>query len=917
MTLETVAIKKVHVGNGATTIFPYDFYIPDADSLKVYLTELATGTQTLISNSLYSATGLGTDAFGNITYPLMGSPISSAYSLTIAREREYKQTADITNQGGAYRTVVEGGLDNLAMLIQQLYDLMQRTTRVPLSETLTNLIPVKLVRKSKLAGYDANGDPTVSQSTIDEMDSVISGAFANYAGLNFPAALPTIASVAGVNGFVGGILLCVGHLALGDAPARIFFWNAAAAQQAGDAGENAVWVKPTAQDYATAGRWEVHWGGDVHAEWFGAKEGLADNAVPINLASAYVADRVGGKGGGNVLLGIGDFNIQTTVIFRQRTVIKGVNEGGTWVIGTTAGMTMFRAEGDPDGYVFYSGLENMFIHSNNIAIRGVNWSGCSYSTFKNVTVNLKGSSKVCWFAEGNTGSSPYYNAFYSCNALGDNTIASGTTSSIGWLFQGGGNTPPNGGGSSGPNGNDFFGNRRNAALSIAVDIRTGNGNKWFGGGAESIMTAHLRFNVNAVHMSGTATGGSLNTLEDTGRDFLTADTLRRGYAVRITSGTGAGQHARIASVATTVVTMQANWKAEDGKPGVAPDGSSVYSITSTQTIGGTADASGHAALTLVDSDKDFSNLGVVSGNQLFIASGTGAGQSMKVSGLSATVAELSGTATSGSATTLTDTGADFVTSEVQVGWAIVTTGGTGSGQTRAISVVAATVLTVGTAFSPAIDGTTTYEIRKYDTLIFNMPWLTVPAGDTVYTISEGRAVGNKVLGWRAEGASGAYMFDLHPGAHGNELEFDYESSLGGTNYRDRSPLQNRLPGKHFSFHFAAQSVAAGATTKLAPAIGSSISRGGVFFPNSFVIDYVVATCGGRTAGTATVKIYVGSTLRASGVFGAILTDRLVMPLDWSTPTETRSLYAEVTTDGSWAVSSQNDINVDVYGRVRI
>lgn len=74
----------------------------------------------------------------------------------------------------------------------------------------------------------------------------------------------------------------------------------------------------------------------------------------------------------------------------------------------------------------------------------------------------------------------------------------------------------------------------------------------------------------------------------------------------------------------------------------------------------------------------------------------------------------SGTATSGTTTALNDTGKTWVASGF-VGFSVTLTGGTGSGQTREITANTVTQITVGTAFSPAPDATTTYVLGDFPT----------------------------------------------------------------------------------------------------------------------------------------------------------------------------------------------------------
>jgi hypothetical protein len=76
-----------------------------------------------------------------------------------------------------------------------------------------------------------------------------------------------------------------------------------------------------------------------------------------------------------------------------------------------------------------------------------------------------------------------------------------------------------------------------------------------------------------------------------------------------------------------------------------------------------------------------------------------------------TSAFLSGTATSGGATTLTDSGLAMSTNQY-ANYLILIKTGTGAGQTKIISSNNATVFTITTTFSPAPDNTSTYDILE-------------------------------------------------------------------------------------------------------------------------------------------------------------------------------------------------------------
>lgn len=160
MTVETTANLVRYQGNGATTVFTYTFLIPAEDDSVITYTD-ANGNETVLSPGQYTITGLDDPNGGSVTYPLSGSPIAVGTFLTIARELEYVQEIDLTNQDGFYPETVEDGLDYLTMLAQQLSTLNSQAIRVPASEEAPPALPAAALRADQALVFDSDGNPTV------------------------------------------------------------------------------------------------------------------------------------------------------------------------------------------------------------------------------------------------------------------------------------------------------------------------------------------------------------------------------------------------------------------------------------------------------------------------------------------------------------------------------------------------------------------------------------------------------------------------------------------------------------------------------------------------------------------------------------------------------------------------------------
>jgi hypothetical protein len=119
-----------YLGNGATTSFPFNFYVQQASFLVVTITNnnVSPPVTTVLNSSQYSVTGIGTGnefsggsgAGGTVTYPVSGSPLPTGWTITIQRVVPYVQNTSLTNQGSFYPNVVEAALDYLMCGLQQL-----------------------------------------------------------------------------------------------------------------------------------------------------------------------------------------------------------------------------------------------------------------------------------------------------------------------------------------------------------------------------------------------------------------------------------------------------------------------------------------------------------------------------------------------------------------------------------------------------------------------------------------------------------------------------------------------------------------------------------------------------------------------------------------------------------------------------
>jgi hypothetical protein len=133
MTISTQTNKTIALGNGATTVFNYGFFLDEAAHMYVVYTD-AAGNETVVTSGQYTLTGVGVPTGGTLTL-LFGSPIALGTKLTMMRVLPFTQPLDIVNQDGFYAEVIEDGFDNLEMQIQQVNGNVGLSLRLDVSET--------------------------------------------------------------------------------------------------------------------------------------------------------------------------------------------------------------------------------------------------------------------------------------------------------------------------------------------------------------------------------------------------------------------------------------------------------------------------------------------------------------------------------------------------------------------------------------------------------------------------------------------------------------------------------------------------------------------------------------------------------------------------------------------------------------
>jgi len=142
MSISTTSNRKSYNGNGSTLIFAYDFLITDETHLNVYKVTISTGAKTLLTIATdYTVSGVGDGSGGNVTLTGSGSGAAptTLEQLLIVREVPLTQLVDYVANDKFPANTHEGALDKLTMALQQHDELIDRSVKLPITSSQTNV----------------------------------------------------------------------------------------------------------------------------------------------------------------------------------------------------------------------------------------------------------------------------------------------------------------------------------------------------------------------------------------------------------------------------------------------------------------------------------------------------------------------------------------------------------------------------------------------------------------------------------------------------------------------------------------------------------------------------------------------------------------------------------------------------------
>lgn len=156
MTISTETNSARYDGDGATTVFPVPFYFLEDEHLIVTIAVLATGAETeQVLNVDYTVDGANDPNGGSIT---MATAPAVGQKLVILRDVPATQPTDYVENDDLRAETLERGFDRLTMLVQQLFENVTRSLKLPSFSTLTDVVfPVPEAGKVVVGNETADG----------------------------------------------------------------------------------------------------------------------------------------------------------------------------------------------------------------------------------------------------------------------------------------------------------------------------------------------------------------------------------------------------------------------------------------------------------------------------------------------------------------------------------------------------------------------------------------------------------------------------------------------------------------------------------------------------------------------------------------------------------------------------------------
>ena len=164
MTVSSTTVKNSYSGNSSTTVFAYSFKIFADSDLQVIIRSSTGAETTKTLTTHYTVSGAGDASGGNVTFTSGNTP-ATGETVVIRRGVPQTQAIDYIANDPFPAESHEEGLDRATMTTQQVQEELDRSIKLSRTNTMTSteFTVGATDRASKVLGFDANGELTVTQ----------------------------------------------------------------------------------------------------------------------------------------------------------------------------------------------------------------------------------------------------------------------------------------------------------------------------------------------------------------------------------------------------------------------------------------------------------------------------------------------------------------------------------------------------------------------------------------------------------------------------------------------------------------------------------------------------------------------------------------------------------------------------------
>lgn len=279
MAIESSISKALFEGNGATTVFPFDFKVWKGDQIQVLISS-PDGKTSIAAGWSADLTETG----GSVTYQKDGAPLPKGWKLAIVRNMPFVQLVDLLSGTRFDPQVIEDALDFATAERQQLREAIERAVTVSVTDTRT---PEEYMEDF----WQAVKDVLESVGIVEDAEDYI-------------------------RRFVAGIPIIKSNLSeVEDGPDGLYWVTGF-----GDAGKPGQDIsnRLVVADGSTEARTLGERAADVvNVKDFGAKgDGVTDDTEAIQKALDY---HVSGKHGGKIMFPNGTYIVTDSIILKNRS----------------------------------------------------------------------------------------------------------------------------------------------------------------------------------------------------------------------------------------------------------------------------------------------------------------------------------------------------------------------------------------------------------------------------------------------------------------------------------------------------------------------------------------------------------------------------------------------------------------------